>query len=143
MEQEIKQLMDELKDRFTAFVKVWNGFRTEFELEMLWPIDDAVESTIVCFMHERKKKDDVMPFQDLMDSYYHIYDIMRVLEAHVWALDIKEQHIFCGILQYMKRAHDIMEYINRVYPESCVPTWTDLVDAMAEKEAHGNGEQTQ
>lgn len=87
MEQDIKQLMDEFKGRFTVFVKAWNGFRTEFEIEMLWSIDDAVENhedfTIGCFMHERKKKDDVMPFQDLMDSYYHIYNIMSAMVGMV------------------------------------------------------------
>ena len=146
MEQDIKQLMDEFKGRFTVFVKAWNGFRTEFEIEMLWSIDDAVENhedfTIGCFMHERKKKDDVMPFQDLMDSYYHIYNIMRALEACVWALDMREQHIFYGISRYMKRVHDIMQYIRMVYPVRRVPTWTDLMDAKADKEAHGNVEKT-
>ncbi len=140
MEQEIKQLMDEFKGRFTVFIKAWNGFRTEFELEMLWSIDDAVENhedcTIGCFMHEQKKKDDVMPFEDLRDSYYHIYNIMRALEAYVWELDMMEQHIFCGISRYMKRVHDIMEYIYRVYPARRVPTWTDLVDAMTSKEVN-------
>ncbi len=146
MEQDIKQLMDEFKGRFTVFVKAWNGFRTEFEIEMLWSIDDAVENhedfTIGCFMHERKKKDDVMPFQDLMDSYYHIYNIMRALEACVWALDMREQRIFYGISRYMKRAHDIMQYIHMVYPVRRVPTWTDLMDAKADKEAHGNVDKT-
>ena len=145
MEQEVKQLMDEFKVRFTVFVKAWNDFRTEFELEMLWPIDDAVENhedfTIGCFMHERKKKDDIMSFEDLRDSYYHIYNIMRALEACVWALDMREQHIFYGISRYMKRVHSIMEYIYRVYPERRVPTWTDLVDAMTSKEVKEDGDQ--
>lgn len=131
MEHVVKQLMDELKDRFAAFVKVWNEFRTEFELEILLSIDDAVEnhedSTIMCFMHERKNKDDIMSFQDLRDSYYHIYNIMRALESCVWKLDMREQHIFYGISRYMERVHGIMEYINNVYPVRRVPTWSDLL----------------
>lgn len=144
MEQETKQLMDEFKGRFTVFIKAWNGFRTEFELEMLWSIDDAVENhedfTIGRFMHERKNKADVMSFQVLRDSYYHIYNLMRVLEACVWALDMREQHIFYGISRYMKRIHGIMEYIDRVYPARRVPAWTDLMDVRKYNENMNGGD---
>lgn len=136
MEQEIKQLMDELKGRFTVFIKVWNDFRTEFEIDMLWSIDDAVENhenfTIGCFMHKRKNKDDIMSFQDLRKSYYCIYNLMCAIDSCVWALDINEQHIFYGISRYMKRVNKIMEYINMVYSARRVPTWTDLVDRKEE-----------
>ena len=60
MEQEIKQLMQQLKPEFLAFVKLWNWFRTEFETETLWSIDDAVEKhedfTIGRFAHYYTKK---------------------------------------------------------------------------------------
>lgn len=138
MEQEIKQLMQQLKPEFLAFVKLWNWFRTEFETETLWSIDDAVEKhedfTIGRFAHYYTKKnpDNSASLDDLRGRYYRLYNMVRCLEPCTWVLDIGEQRCLYGISRYLRRVSDLLEYIYRIAYPQLMHVWSDLV---ADKEA--------